>query len=559
MAAAVIVAPSLEDAGGHGVEAIPLSPHRTQFFGRKKMLFALRAAACGSLGGLLMGYDLGAMTDALPDVTAFFQLSTVEAETVTSMMLIGCVVGASFGGWLSDYMGRKLTVYATAAVFVFSAIVTALCYQVSGLLVGRFLVGVGVAVSAIVDVTYLNEISPPEWRGMVVSCNELFVTVGVLLAFLMGWLVAPLPKGWRLLFGFPIVISMCWLSAMFNLPESPKWLLATGRSDDALRVYRTIEGGNEAAAQKEHAAAAASLAAARDGSAALPTLRDMLCRTWAPQVAVSITLMLSQQFVGHSALLTYAPSVLDSLGLSPDGAAAVVVVLGCVKVVFTLAALAVVDLVGRKSLLLCGAVGMMGCYVVLASALSGPPSSSNTTLAVVAMNGVVACYALGFGPVTWLIVSELFPDDCRGRAIGVASVANWLANALVVGTFLSVVQQYGTASTFSIYACVCGAAALFVHLVVPETRLKDVSDLRRELQARLHRLHPTRLWRSCCFGRYANIDSNGGGQAVGVRRRSGSELSDGGDAVSVASFGYAPHLLLSVVPSSSQPTGRTTL
>ena len=509
---------------------------------------------------------MGAMTDALPEVTAFFQLSTVAAETVTAMMLVGCVVGAAVGGSVSDYLGRKLTVYATACLFVLSAIVTALCYQVSGLLVGRVLVGLGVAVSAIVDVTYLNEIAPREWRGMVVSCNELFVSVGVLLAFLLGYVVAPLQKGWRLVFGFPIVIAMCWLSLMFNLPESPKWLLVNGRSDDALRVYRVIEGGNEGAAQKEHAAAAASIAAARggagagEGAAGAPTLRDLLCHAWAPQVAVAVSLMLLQQFVGHSALLSYAPSVLDSVGLSADGAAAVVVVLGCVKVIFTLAALAVVDVVGRKSLLMCGAVGMMGAYVVLASALSGPPSTSNTTLAVVAMNGVVACYALGFGPVTWLVVSELFPDDCRGRAIGVASVANWLANALVVGTYLSVVKQYGEASTFSIYACVCGASALFVHLIIPETRLKDVSDLRREVQARVQRLHPARLWRGacgggCCFGRYADLDS------VHGRGRSRSVGSDGGgDAVSVASYGDAPHLMLSVMPSSSsQPTGRAAL
>ena len=231
------------------------------------------------------------------------------------------------------------------------------------------------------------------------------------------------------MFGFPIILSASWIALMFNLPESPKWLLVNGRTDEALHVFRIINGGNEHAANKEFASTCAMIEATNI-MANRRTIIDMFVREWILALIVAITLMLLQQFSGHAALLTYAPEIFGQIGLSATSSVMMTVVLGCIKVIFTLLSLCIVDIVGRRSLLLVGVVGMSIGYVLLSISLSATSStsitsSSNITLALVSLTSVVAFYALGFGPVTWLIISEMFPDELRGRALGIASGAQY--------------------------------------------------------------------------------------------------------------------------------------
>ena len=352
-----------------------------------------------------------------------------------------------------------MTVFIVAFMFMMGSIVLALSYTIETLFAGRVIIGVGVAISAIVDVSYLSEISPPEWRGMIVSTNELFITIGLLLAFLIGYIVSPLPKGWRLMFGFPIILSASWIALMFGLPESPKWLLVNGRTEDALHVFRVINGGNEITANKEFASACATIEATHM-MANRRTILDIFCRKWLLPLIVSVSLMLLQQFSGHAALLTYAPEIFSSVGLTTNASGMMTVVLGCIKVIFTLLSLCIVDITGRRTLLLVGVVGMTIGYTALSISLSASSSTSmtsagNVTLALISLTSVVAFYALGFGPVTWLIVSEMFPDEIRGRALGIASGNNqspcWsfllLTSTLTTYTLLNVHSPYSAMNT----------------------------------------------------------------------------------------------------------------
>ncbi len=513
-----------------------------------------------------MGYDLGVITKALPDVAAFFKLSIEEEELVTSLMLIGCVFGSLIGGTICDYFGRKITVYLVALIFLVGSIIIAMSYSYSSLLAGRFIVGLGVAISAIVDVSYLSEVSPPEWRGMIVSANELCITVGFLLAFFIGYIVSPLERGWRLMFGFPVIISACWIVLMFNLPESPRWLLVNHRSEDAMHVFRTIHGGNDDVAVKEYEAALMSVEATR-AIENRHTLLHLLCRVWLLPMVVAVGLMMSQQFTGNAAVLTYAPELLVRMGESTSTAGLMTVILGVVKVVFTLISLTIVDWTGRRPLLLTGIVGMVVGYVVLASSVGGPgttsPIGGNSALTKVAVGAIVGFYALGFGPVTWLIVSELFPDDIRGRAIGIATVSNWLANALVVGTYLSIIDLYGDASTFAIFAVACLVGAVFAYVLVPETQMREVTDIRHELLLRCKLFSPcgwaravVSLATSCCpsWSQYTGIASP-------LRAdRSDSEIEIG-DGQSVESDVISPisptNIFISVVPAAPRPVTAT--
>lgn len=279
---------------------------------RRKIIFACRAAVTGSIGGLLLGYDLGVISGALPMLANEFDLSVYQQELVTSLMLVGCAIGACFGGIICDKIGRKRTVYVVCLIFLLGSVIMTLSRSISVLYFGRIVIGFGVSVSAIVDISYLTEISPPEFRGAVVGTNELMITVGVLLAFLIDFIFMGVTGGWRYMFAFPIILLTLWGSLMACLPESPRWLLVKGRTEEALRVFRITCGGSESDAQKEFERADASIQASRVAKSS--TLFSVVCKEWRLSMVVSISLMLLQQFSGHGPVLTYAPELFAKTG-----------------------------------------------------------------------------------------------------------------------------------------------------------------------------------------------------------------------------------------------------
>jgi MFS family permease len=279
---------------------------------RRKIVFACRAALTGSIGGLLLGFDLGVISGALPMLTEEFHLSIYQQELVTSLMLVGCAVGACFGGIICDRVGRKRTVYVVCFLFFIGSVIMALSDRVAVIYLGRIVIGFGVSVSAIVDISYLTEISPPEYRGAVVGTNELMITVGVLLAFLIDFIFMGVTQGWRLMFAFPILLVILWGTLMSRMPESPRWLLVKGRSDEAMAVFRITCGGSESDAVREFQRADESIQASRLAESS--TLISIVCKEWRLSMIVSISLMLLQQFSGHSPVLTYSPELFAQTG-----------------------------------------------------------------------------------------------------------------------------------------------------------------------------------------------------------------------------------------------------
>lgn len=463
---------------------------------RLKIAFACRAAVVGSIGGLLLGYDLGVISGALPALTIEFGLSTYEQELVTSLMLLGAVIGACFGGIVCDSIGRKQTVYMVCLIFLIGSVIKTLAQNIITLYVGRVIIGIGISISAIVDISYLAEISPAEYRGAVVGTNELMVTVGILLAFLIDYSFMNVMNGWRFMFAFPIILVMIWGCSMFSMPESPRWLLVKEREAEAMSVFRITCGGLESEALKEFQHASASIHAAKTASSV--SLYQLVTNHWRLSMIVAISLMLMQQFTGHAPVLTYAPEIFRMTGLTADQGGIATIVIGIIKVLFTLLSLSIVDTVGRRALLLVGATGMMISLVVLTLSYSDTKGHVSqkiqTVLSLVSVAGLVASYAIGFGPVTWLVVAELFPDAIRGRTLGIATVANWLANAIVVASYLSLVEAVGADSTFLIYAVVCSVSVYLIFFYVPETHLKEVNQIQRDLHTRFQH-YPMKI---CC-------------------------------------------------------------
>ena len=302
-----------------------ISEDQVKTIQRRKLIFAIRAALIGSIGGLLLGYDLGVMSGALPIISKEFGMTTYQMELVTSLMLIGCVFGACIGGVICDRIGRKRSVYVVCLIFLLGSLIMALARSINVLFIGRVIIGFGVSISAIVDISYLAEVSPPEYRGAVVGTNELMITVGILLAFFIDFCFIDTNYGWRYMFAFPMILVSLWGSLMLSMPESPKWLLVKGRTEEALKVFKTICGcnrfgninevmsGYDFDAIKEYNHANASISASRASSSI--SLFSIVFRKWKLSMVVSCALMLLQQFSGHAPIITYAPGTFARMGM----------------------------------------------------------------------------------------------------------------------------------------------------------------------------------------------------------------------------------------------------
>eukprot|EP00607_Mallomonas_marina_P002473 CAMPEP_0182429380 /NCGR_PEP_ID=MMETSP1167-20130531/27486_1 /TAXON_ID=2988 /ORGANISM="Mallomonas Sp, Strain CCMP3275" /LENGTH=504 /DNA_ID=CAMNT_0024612967 /DNA_START=226 /DNA_END=1740 /DNA_ORIENTATION=- len=446
-----------------------------------KQCFAIRAAAFGSIGGLLFGYDLGVISGALPNLTEEFQLSTTEQEMVVSLMVLGCFIGAIFGGYVCDRIGRLKTFYLVNFVFLTGSLILGFTTNIVLLFIGRIIIGAGVSISAIVDITYLTEISPIEYRGAVVSTNELMITIGLLVAFLVGYWTMNITHGWRYMFLLPVPVTVVWTLLMMFMPESPRWLLVQGRLSGAMEVYRRTLGVDREAEKAFNMALLEVDRASRGAVSALWT-------EWKLASIVSIALTVLAQFSGNACVLSYTPEIFRRVNMTPKAAALSTIALGVTKVVVTMITIPMVDRVGRKLLLLIGVAGVLFALIVMSAACYVSDRQDSSDVGYVALSALclfVASYSVGYGPINWLVTSEMFPDELRGRALGMVGIVNWGSNVLVAATFLTLVEATGTGGTFTIYSICTVIAAVVIYKVIPETTGRSCTEILRDIHIRL--------------------------------------------------------------------------
>ena len=394
------------------------------------------------------------------------------------MMLVGAVFGAAGGGWLTDRVGRKVSILYCCLLFIVGALIMALAPSLGVLLAGRFVVGIGVALSAIADIVYIAEIAPPSRRGALVTLNELSITVGILGAYSINAILAETAGGWRWMFAASIVPAVLQGIGMLVLPASPRWLVQRGRDEEARLVLLRIRK-TQMAAEKELEDVQRMVQISRDASKTV--------RIWSREVrghlVIGVGLTFMQQFIGHANVLSFAPDILLRAGLSESVSLLATVGLGTVKVVATIASMWLVDRTGRRPLLLCGSVAIT--FSLLAIAYAFVAEEGTPALAVAGLLAFVTAYALSWGPVGWLINSEIFPLALRGQAVGVSSTVNWASNLVVSASFLSLLDAAGAPATFALYALVSFASFLFLFHLLPETKGKSLEDVGKAI-----RLHP---------------------------------------------------------------------
>jgi SP family galactose:H+ symporter-like MFS transporter len=434
--------------------------------------YVLLVASVAALGGLLFGYDTGVISGAILFITKDFDLATRLQAFTISVVLIGCMAGAIVAGGVADGIGRRHTLLAAGVIFFAGALVSALAPNESVLLGGRLVVGIGIGFSSVVAPLYISEVAPAASRGALVSLYQFAITVGILMAYVIDFVLAG-RGAWRWMLGLAIVPSLVLIGGMFAMPESPRYLFKIALGDRARSELERMYDDPVASAREEESIRESL----RAKSAGFEAFRDPSIRL---ALFIGVSLAVLQQITGINTVIYYGPQIFQMAGIASASASILAQSLvGAVNCIMTLVAIFFVDRVGRKPLLYAGLTGMFLALAALAYSFARPHlSGSLGTIALASMMLYVGCFAFSLGPIVWLLISEIFPLPVRGLGMSISTLANWVGNFLVSQFFLTMVERLGRSATFSIYAVLCIVTILFVRSMVPETKQELLERIR---------------------------------------------------------------------------------
>ena len=441
-------------------------------------------SAVAALGGLLFGYDFVVIGGAKPFYARCFQLNSEHlVGWANSCALLGCLLGSIAAGGLSERLGRKKLLILSAFLFATSSVLTGWAPVFAWFVVWRIVGGVAIGMASNVSPMYIAEISPAAWRGRLVSLNQLTIVVGILGAQIVNWLIAqPVPDsatdqmirdswngqlGWRWMFTAVAVPSVVFFVSAFFVPESPRWLVKKGRAALAHRVLARIGG-------RAYADSAVAEIGASIGAETRVRLAELLTPRMLRILGIGVTLAVLQQWSGINVIFNYAEEIYRGAGYSVSGILFNIVITGAINMAFTFVALGFVDRVGRRALMLAGCAGIAVSHTLLGLAyrfgLKGMPVLVLTLC-------TIGCYAMSLAPVTWVLISEIFPNRVRGVAVSIAVSALWIACFVLTFTFPVLNRALGASGTFWLYAAICFAGFVFVKRCVPETKGRSLEEI----------------------------------------------------------------------------------
>ncbi|MGA2133419.1 MAG: sugar porter family MFS transporter [Bryobacteraceae bacterium] len=434
------------------------------------MKYVYRVSLVAAASGLLFGFDIAVINGALLFLRQQFGLNEVQTGFAAGSLLAGCVLGAAIGGSLSDRWGRKRILLFSALLFAVSSVGAALPRNLAEFAAARFAGGIAIGIASLLAPLYIAEVSPAAIRGRLVSLNQMAIVTGILLSYLVSWAFSfHTQNGWRWMFAAAAIPSLAFFVGLFFVPESPRWLVEMGREAEALWVLSRVDDPAGAPGQVARIREAITEESGTFAELFAPGIRRALL--------IGVVLAAVQQWSGVNTVLFYGSLILkERVGQQSDSAAiGVNVLIGGINFLATVVALWLIDKVGRKPLLMLSAGAMGVCLGCLGLAFrSAAPSP---TLVVAAMLGCTAAFAVGLGPGVWVVLSEIFPNRIRGRAMSVATVVLWVACSALTISFLSITTAIGAPRTFWLYAAICVFTVVFVWRVTPETKGKSLEDI----------------------------------------------------------------------------------
>lgn len=428
-------------------------------------VFILGVSFVSAMGGYLFGFDFAVISGALPFLQKQFGLDTYWQGFTTGSLALGAIAGCIAAGYVSEKAGRKKGLLLAAFIFALSSLAMALAPTRNIFILSRFVAGAGVGMASMLSPVYIAEIAPASIRGRMVAINQLTIVIGILITNLVNYLLRDQGESaWRWMFGLGFIPSALFFTGALWLPESPRWLVKAGKK--ALAESILIKVGDQGFASESITDIEKSLI-----GSSKTTYRNVFQKSVLPAVIIGIGLAIFQQLCGINTVFNYAPKIFESIGASQDDQLLQTVFIGGVNLVFTIIAMMLVDKLGRKPLMLIGSGGLAILYIVVAQMLG--VRSVHVSWLLLASIGV---YAMSLAPVTWVLISEIFPNRVRGEATSVATLSLWAAYFLLVFTFPVLFERLQDKS-FYIYSAVCVLGFIFILFKVKETKGKTLEEL----------------------------------------------------------------------------------
>ncbi|MGD8413759.1 MAG: sugar porter family MFS transporter [Candidatus Latescibacterota bacterium] len=459
--------------------------------GQNATRFVVVVTSVAAIGGFLFGYDTAVISGAIGYLRTKFELTDAMTGFAASAAIWGCVFGVLGAGFLSDLFGRKRALLGTAILFAISAVGSAVPETLTQFVGFRFIGGLGVGAASMVAPAYISEIAPAAKRGMLVTLYQLAIVVGINVIYFVNLLIAGLGTeawnvewGWRYMLGSETLPALLFFVALLWVPESPRWLVKNGRESEAEQILERAIGPDDTPSVL---AEIRETLAQEEG-----TLRELFAPGLRMAMIVGIVLAIFSQITGINAIIYYAPEIFKAAGFGTESALGQTVILGLTNTVFTFVAIALIDRVGRKTLLLAGVSGMALCLA--ATGILFYLGQSSTPWLLVFVVGFLASFAASLGPIPWVIISEIFPTKTRGIAMSFSIVMLWLAVVLITqmtpvlleGSIfglgsLADNERFQLAGAFTFWIFMVNAILLvaFVWRYVPETKQKTLEEIER--------------------------------------------------------------------------------
>ena len=442
-----------------------------------------------ALGGLLFGFDWVIIGGAKPFYEAFFHItSEMQRGWVMSAALLGCMMGALVAGTMSDYLGRKNTLILTSVLFIISALGTALSHLLGIFVFFRIMTGFAIGMASTVAPIYIAEVSPQETRGRMVAINQLAIVIGVLIAQIVNFLIAMpvstqlsaqafwhtwnVQTGWRYMFGSGILPAILFFGTIFFIPKSPRWLAKIGKEYKARRVLTRIGGKSFAELSVKNIIN--SLKKNKKVG-----FREFFSPKFRKVMLLGVILAVFQQWCGINVIFTYAQEVFSQAGYSINAMLMNIVIVGSVNLIFTVVSMFLVDKVGRRQLLLLGASLLSIIYALLGACYFFHIQGMRVLILVILG---IATYAATLAPIVWVVLSEIFPNAIRGKAMAIATLMLWMGSFTLTLSFPILNLRLGADGTFWLYSLICLAGFIFLYCRLPETKMRSLEELEKIFQ-----------------------------------------------------------------------------
>ena len=453
--------------------------------------YVIGLSSVAAIGGFLFGFDSGVINGAVDALAHAFGTRAATTGFAVASVLLGCAFGAFIAGTIADRYGRRPTMLLNAVLFLCSAVATGMADSAVFFIAARLVGGLAIGAASVLAPMYISEVAPSHMRGRLASLQQMAIVLGLFSAFLSNdilarvaggagatlWLGAP---AWRWMFWMEAVPSIAFLVGVLIIPESPRFLVAHGRGNDARDIFARIGGDAETLVRQVEQ----SLRGEHR-----PRLADLFVgdtRRFAPVVLVGVGLAAFQQLVGINIIFYYGEVLWKSVGATEQWALRINLLTGLVNILATIPAIALIDRAGRKPLLLAGSVGMAltlgamaGVFATAGVGANGRPllSHAAAVAGLAAANLYIVAFAMSWGPVMWVLLGEMFPNQMRGAALAVSGATNWVTNFAVTVTFLPLLNAIGLAGAYALYAVAAVVSIPFVWALVRETRGKTLEQM----------------------------------------------------------------------------------